>query len=93
MLVNCGHIDDANLQAARNVKVKAIETYGLNIARIIKSKMVRRDSSEPVQLSLFEVELCDRLPVNTLPFNGKRRVGRNPEYKQLSLWDIKGEIS
>jgi putative transposase len=33
---NCGHIDDANLQAARNVKIKAIETYGLNIAKMIK---------------------------------------------------------
>jgi len=90
---NCGHIDDANSQAARNVKVKAIETYGLNIVKTIKSKMVRRDSSEPVQLSLFEIKLCERLPVNTLPLNGKRRVGENPKGKQLSLWDIKGEIS
>jgi hypothetical protein len=41
---NCGHIDDANLQAARNVKVKAIEPYGLNIVKRMKSKMVRGDS-------------------------------------------------
>jgi putative transposase len=90
---NCGHIDDANVQAARNVKVKAIEAYGLNIVKMIKPKMVRRDSSEPVQLNLFEVKLYERSSVNTLPLNGKRRVGENPEYKQLSLWDIKGEIS
>ncbi|WP_019486853.1 MULTISPECIES: RNA-guided endonuclease InsQ/TnpB family protein [Kamptonema] len=87
--INCGHIDDANLQAARNVKVKAIETYGLNIVKIIKSKMVRRDSSEPVQLSLFEAKLYERSSdINTLPLKGKRRVGENPEYKQLSIWDI-----
>ncbi|MGB7892353.1 MAG: transposase, partial [Microcoleus sp.] len=85
---NCGHIDDANLQAARNVKVKAIETYKLNIVKKIKSKMVRRDSSKPVQLNLFEVELYERSSVNTLPLKGKRRVGENPQGKQLSLWDI-----
>jgi len=32
------------LQAARNVKVKAIEAYGLNMVKKIKSKMVRGDS-------------------------------------------------
>ena len=85
---NCGHIDDANLQAARNVKVKAIETYKLNIVKKIKSKMVRRDSSKPVQLNLFEVELYERSSVNTLPLKGKRRVGENPQGKQLSIWDI-----
>ncbi len=91
---NCGHIDDANLQAARNVKAKAIEAYGLNIVKRIKSKMVRRDSSKPVQLNLFEVELCERLSENTLPQKGKRRVGKNPENNvQLSLWDIKEVIS
>jgi putative transposase len=90
---NCGHIDDANLQAARNVKTKAIESYSLNIAKIVKSKTVRRDSSKPAQLSLFEAELCERLPVNRLPSKGKRPVGENPEYTQLYFWDIKNEIS
>lgn len=93
---NCGHIDDANLQAARNVKTKAIETYGLNIVKMIKSKKVRRDSSKPVQTTLFYVEMYERSSDNTLPQkactesgqSGKRRVGENPEYKQLSLWDI-----
>ncbi|MEG3836380.1 transposase [Microcoleus sp. Z1_C3] len=28
---NCGHIDDANLQAARNVRTKAIDSYRLTI--------------------------------------------------------------
>jgi len=32
------------LQATRNVKVKAIEAYGLNIVKRIKSKMVQGDS-------------------------------------------------
>jgi putative transposase len=85
---NCGHIDDANLQAARNVKTKAIETYGLNIVKVIKSKKVRRDSSKPVQTTLFDVGMYERSSDNTRPQKGKGCVGENPEYKQLSLWDI-----
>jgi len=71
---NCGHIDDANLQAARNVKTKAIEAYGLTIVQKIRAKMVRVDCSKPVQLNLFEIELCERLPDNTLPQKGSRGV-------------------
>jgi putative transposase len=71
---NCGHIDDANLQAARNVKIKAIEAYGLTIVKKIRAKMVRVDCSKPVQLNLFEIELCERLPDNTLPQKGDRGV-------------------
>jgi putative transposase len=71
---NCGHIDDANLQAARNVKTKAIEAYGLTIVKKIRAKMVRVDCSKPVQLNLFEIELCERLPDNTLPQKGSRGV-------------------
>jgi len=93
LCTNCGHIDDANLQAARNVKEKAIKVYGLKIVKIIESKTVRRDSSKPIQLNLFEVELYERLSDNTLPAKGKRRVGKNPVDKQLSLWDIKEAIS
>jgi|GEM_PF-4610960 len=56
--------------------------------------MVLRDSSKPVQLSLFEIGLYERSSVNTLPKKGKRRVGENPKDSyQLSLWDIKAEIS
>jgi len=51
--INCGHIDDANLQATRNVKVKVIGAYGLNIVKRIKSKMLRGDFYKPVQLSFF----------------------------------------
>jgi putative transposase len=71
---NCGHIEDANLQAARNVKTKAIEAYGLTIVKKIRSKMVRVDCSKPVQLNLFEIELCEGLPDNTLPQKGSRGV-------------------
>ena len=77
--INCGHIDDANLQAARNVRTKAIETYGLTIAKKVRSKKVRVNCSEPVQLNLFEIESRERLSENTLPSKGKRRVGKNPE--------------
>jgi putative transposase len=69
---NCGHIDDANRQAARNVETKAIEAYGLTIVKKIRAKMVRVDCSKPVQLNLFEIELCERLPDNTLPQKGDR---------------------
>jgi putative transposase len=83
---NCGHIDDANLQAARNVRTKAIESYGLTIARKtrVRLKMVRVDCSEPVQSSIFDVKLYQRLPENKPP-KGKRLVGKNPEGKQLSM--------
>jgi putative transposase len=86
---NCGHMDDANIQAARNVRTKAIESYGLTIVRKtrIRTKMVRRDSSKPVQLSIFDVNLYERLVDNKPPQKGKRLVTRNPQYKQLSLWD------
>ena len=71
---DCGHIDDGNLQAARNVKTKAIEAYGLTIVKKIRAKMVRVDCSKPVQLNLFEIELCERLPDNTGPQKGSRGV-------------------
>jgi putative transposase len=71
---NCGHIDDANLQSARNVKTKALEAYGLTIVKKIRAEMVRVDCSKPVQLNLFEIELCERLPDNTLPQKGARGV-------------------
>jgi hypothetical protein len=75
---NCGHIDDANLQAARNVKTKAIEAYGLTIVKKIRAKMVRVDCSKPVQLNLFEIELCEGLPDNTLSQKGSVACGREP---------------
>lgn len=52
--VNCSHIDDANFQAARNIKRRGVEEHQLVIKQIRKQKMVRRDSSEPKQLNLFE---------------------------------------
>ncbi|MEG4343373.1 zinc ribbon domain-containing protein [Microcoleus sp. A003_D6] len=76
--INCGHIEDANLQAARNVKTKAIETYGLTIAKKVRSKKVRVGRSEPVQLNLFEIKSRERLSENTLPSKGKRRAGYSP---------------
>jgi putative transposase len=72
---NCGHIDDANLQAAQNVKTKAIGTYGLNVVK----KKVRRDSPKAVPTTLFNVGMYERSSDNTLPQKGKRRVGENPE--------------
>jgi putative transposase len=80
---NCGHIDEANLQAARNVKTNAIEAYGLTIVNKIRSKMVRVDCSKPVQLNLFEIELCECLPDNTLPQKGSVACGREPRWHSI----------
>jgi putative transposase len=81
---NCGHTEDANLQATRNVKTKAIETYGLNIVvKMIESKKVRRDSSKPVQTTLFNVRMYERSSDNTLPQKGKRRVGSSPRVQAI----------
>ena len=80
---NCGYIDDANLQAARNVKIKAIEAYGLTIVKKIRAKMVRVDCSKPVQLNLFEIELCEGLPDNTLPQKGIVACGREPRWHSI----------
>jgi len=80
---NCGSIDDANLQAARNVKSKAIEAYGLTIVKKIRAKMVRVDCSKPVQLNLFEIELCEGLPDNTLPQKGPVACGREPRWHSI----------
>ncbi|MFB2970566.1 RNA-guided endonuclease InsQ/TnpB family protein [Aerosakkonema sp. BLCC-F183] len=44
----CGHFDHADRQAARNIKQKAVQEYGLNLIKVL------RDSKEPKQLSLFE---------------------------------------
>ena len=65
------------LQAARNVRKKAIETYGLTIAKRLKK--VPRDSSKPVHLSLFEIELHERLSDNTLPSKGSPACGLFPQ--------------
>lgn len=45
----CGHLDHADKQAARNIKQKAVLEYGLSLI-----KKVRRDSPKPKQLTLFE---------------------------------------
>lgn len=44
----CGHFDHADKQAARNIKQKGVNEYGLALIK------VRRDSAEPRQNRLFE---------------------------------------
>ena len=48
---SCGHLDHADLQAARNIKARAVEQFGLSL------KQIRRDSPKspvvPTQLSLW----------------------------------------
>jgi putative transposase len=85
----CGHFDHADRQAARNIKHKAVNEYGLKLIK------VRRDSAEPKQLSLFETP-CTELTVpkgrkhNTR--KGKRCVpgnlGRQLELFSQDMWDV-----
>jgi putative transposase len=49
---DCGYFAHADIQAAINIKNRAIKQYGLVIKKVLKQ--VRRDSSEPRQLTLFE---------------------------------------
>ncbi len=85
LCTNCGHIDDANLQAARNVKEKAIKAYGLNIVKRIKSKTVRRDSSKPIQLNLFETcpETCPEPCPEPCPERSRRGSRRGSRRVEL----------
>lgn len=70
----CGHIDDANLQAARNIKAKAIKQYNLEI------KKVRGDSAkpfkEPIQLELWQTPTLELT-------RGKRKQQGAPSGKRL----------
>jgi len=50
--VDCGFFAHADLQAAINVKNRAIKQYGLTIKKLFKK--VLRDAEEPKQLCLFE---------------------------------------
>lgn len=94
--VNCGHIDDANFQAARNIKRRGVEELRLAIKQIRKQK-VRGDSPEPKQLNLFETptsELTGGQRRKQSSRKGKRAVPGNLGL-QLNLFnqDILGENS
>ena len=96
LCTNCGHVDDANLQAARTIKRRAIEQHEL-VIKVIKK--VRRDSPEPRQLTLFET------PTSELTGTKRRHPGAHKSSKhrepgnlieQLELFNqdnINGAIS
>ncbi len=76
--VDCGYFDHADLQAARNIKNRAIKQYGLTIKKLFLK--VRVDCSEPKQLTLFEtpnteLTVCKRRQQTAR--NGKRSVPGN----------------
>ncbi|WP_144266239.1 zinc ribbon domain-containing protein [Pleurocapsa sp. PCC 7327] len=50
---NCGHVDDANWQAARNIKAKAVNQYRLLLKTTTK---VRQDLPKPRQLILIMIK-------------------------------------
>jgi len=82
---SCGYFDHADLQAARNIKARAVEQLGLAIKKI---KKVRRDSAEPKQLCLFETptpELTGVKRRQQTARKSKRSVPGNPGI-QLSLF-------
>ncbi|MGB3205559.1 MAG: transposase [Crinalium sp.] len=76
--VDCGFFAHADLQAAINIKLRAIKQYGLTIKKLFKK--VLRDSEKPKQLTLFEtpnteLTVCKRR--QHAASNGKRRVPGN----------------
>lgn len=77
---NCGHIDHADKQAARNIKTRGVEAYSLTI------KKVRRDSPKPlkeaVQLSLWET-----------PSTESTVLKRRKSYARKSLRAVPGNLS
>ena len=81
LCTNCGHVDDANFQASINIKNKAINHYGLNIVKKIKTK-VRRDLPEPKQLTLFQT-----------PTSELTEVKRRKHYARKSKRDVPGNLS
>ncbi len=90
--LNCGHLDDANIQAARNIKCRGVEQFGLVLkTRPRKVRVnVRRDSSEPKQLSLFEMPTSEVTEIRRYRGSGnrKRREPGNQIGEQLCLFDL-----
>jgi len=66
LCLNCSHVDDANLQAAINIKGRGVQEYGLALKTKPRPKKVRQDLSEPKQLRLFEMPTSE-------PTEGKRK--------------------
>ncbi|MFL9458313.1 RNA-guided endonuclease InsQ/TnpB family protein [Tolypothrix bouteillei VB521301_2] len=85
--VACGYETHADKQASVNIKNRTIQQNGLTIK---KPRKVRRDSTKPKQLILFEtptVESTTSKRRQHRASNGKRDVPGNLP-TQLSLWDI-----
>ncbi|MGB3205944.1 MAG: transposase [Crinalium sp.] len=76
--IDCGYFAHADLQAAINIKNRAIKQYDLVIKKIFRQ--VRRDSAEPRQLPLFETPTSEVTEVKRKQHaarNGKQRVPGN----------------
>lgn len=83
---SCGYEAHADKQAALNIKTRAVKDNQLIIKKIEK---VRRDSTKPKQLVLFETPTPESTGTKRrhCALKGKRSVPGNPP-TQLSLWDI-----
>jgi len=85
--VKCGYFAHADLQAALNIKNRAIKQYGLVIKKLLKK--VRKDFAEPRQLTLFEtptLESTRGYRRQQTARNGKRSVPGNLSI-QLDLFN------
>ena len=90
---NCGHFDHADLQAARNIRLKGIEQLGLSVACRypgLYSKTVRVDYSEPKQLRLFKTPYPESTGVKEIKrrSRSKKRLPGNSLGEQLNLFDV-----
>jgi len=73
---NCGHHAPADINAARNIKNRAIEIFSFPVSCKVKIKMVPEDFREPKQLPLFE------MPTTELT-EGKRRRSAPPSKRKV----------
>ena len=90
---NCGHFDHADLQAARNIRLKGIEQLEIPVACKYPakySKTVRVDCSEPKQLRLFETPYPESTGVKEIKrrSRSKKRLPGNSLGEQLNLFDV-----
>jgi putative transposase len=86
LCTNCGHVDDANFQAALNIKNKAINQYQLQIEKRTSfnkkcGNKVGRDLPKPKQLSLFET-----------PNSELTEIKRKKHHARKSKRDVPGNL-
>lgn len=87
---SCGYFTHADLQAARNIKARAVEQLGLVIKKI---KKVRVDCPEPRQLILFETPTSELTGVKRRHPAARKSKQRKPGNLNIQLDLFSQDIS